>query len=144
MAPIADAPGRLLQMLQPLRQLESNWSVDIAGELASYYDELAGVDFEIDGIAGLDFTDAALVVYHSSCTYSKKVEHLMKLTMSALESAKAKRKAKKGQSRDKKVKSVFWVPCVSSLMFATAETTLVLLRRIMKTPSSLGITGARR
>jgi Condensin II complex subunit CAP-H2 or CNDH2, N-terminal len=117
MAPIDDAPGRLLQMLQPLRQLESNWSVDIAGELASYYEELSGLDFEVDGIAGLDFTDAALVVYHSSCTYSKKVEHLMKLTMSALESAKSKRKAKKGNIRDKKVsfsllRFMYLVACV--------------------------------
>lgn len=105
MARTDDAPSRLLAMLQPLRQLESNWSVDIAAELSTYLEELSGLDFEVDGIGGLDFTDAALVVYHSSCTYSKKVEHLMKLTMSALESAKVKRKAKKGNARDKKVSS---------------------------------------
>lgn len=103
MAPIDDAPGRLLAILQPLRQLESNWSVDIAGELAGYYEELAGLDFEVDGITGLDFTDAALVVHHSSCTYGKKVEHLMKLTMAALESVKVKRKAKKGGAHKGKV-----------------------------------------
>lgn len=102
MAPDESA-GRLLAMLQPLRLLESNWSVDIAGELTGYCEELSSLDFEVDGITGLDFTDAAFVVYHSSCTYSKKVEHLRQLTMSALESAKMKRKTKKGNSRDTKV-----------------------------------------
>ena len=70
MAPDESA-GRLLAMLQPLRLLESNWSVDIAGELTGYCEELSSLDFEVDGITGLDFTDAAFVVYHSSCTYSK-------------------------------------------------------------------------
>lgn len=133
-----DAPGRLLAMLQPLRQLESNWSVDIAGELSSYYEELSCLDFEVDGITGLDFTDAALVVYHSSCTYSKKVEHLMKLTMSALESAKVKRKAKKGNSRDNKVS------ISSSCVLCGLQEKLFAACRLMKTPSWLGTTGARK
>jgi hypothetical protein len=99
-----DVFGKNLAKLQPIRQLENNWSVDIAGELAEYIDELSNMHFEVDGIPDLDFSEAALVVYHSSCTYSKKVEHLYKLAMAALETAKAKSKSK--HSRRKKVSMV--------------------------------------
>lgn len=94
-----DVQGKNLAKLQPIRQLENNWSVDIAGELSEYIDVLSNMNFEVDGIPDLDFSEAALVVYHSSCTYSKKVEHLYKLAMAALESAKAKSKSKTPRKR---------------------------------------------
>ena len=139
-----EAPGRLLAMLQPLRLLESSWSVDIAGELAGYHEELSSLDFEVDGITGLDFTDAALVVCHSSCTYSKKVEHLRQLTMSALESSKMKRKTKKGNSRDKKVpQSIRSRLCLCLCCGDCRRYSCGAHRLKMQTPSSLRTTGAR-
>eukprot|EP00892_Ulva_mutabilis_P008374 jgi/Ulvmu1/5909/UM026_0031.1 len=77
-------------LLQPIRDLEKNWDIDIAGELTDYLEELSQITFEVDGLCNLDFAEAALVVHGSSCTYGKKVEHLFKLTISALENVRQK------------------------------------------------------
>ena len=94
-------------LLQPIKDLEKNWDVDIAGELTDYLEELSGLTFEVDGLANLNFAEAALVVYSSSCTYGKKVEYLMKLTVSALEAAKARHKGGQDKNKSKKVGRLF-------------------------------------
>jgi Condensin II complex subunit CAP-H2 or CNDH2, N-terminal len=91
-------------LLQPIKQLEKNWDIDIASELTDYLEELAGLTFEVNGQANLNFAEAALVVHSSSCTYGKKVDYLMKLTLAALESAKAKQQ-ENGSARKKRVRN---------------------------------------
>lgn len=88
-------------LLQPIRDLEKNWDVDIAGELTDYLEELSQITFEVDGICNLDFAEAAYIVHGSSCTYGKKVEHLLKLTVSALENVRQQRQKKVAGKRRK-------------------------------------------
>lgn len=94
-------------LLQPIRDLEKNWDIDIAGELADYLEELSQITFEVDGICNLDFAEAALVVHSSSCTYGKKVEHLLKLTVSALENVRQKHERKNSGKRRKVRRACF-------------------------------------
>lgn len=88
-------------LLQPIRDLERNWDIDIAAELTDYLEELSQITFEVDGICNLDFSEAALVVHSSSCTYGKKVEHLLKLTVSALENVRHQHQRKLSGKRRK-------------------------------------------
>jgi hypothetical protein len=90
--------SRWALLLQPIKQLEKNWDIDIAAELTDYLEELATLTFEVNGLCSLDFAEAAMVVHSSSCTYAKKVDHLLKLTLAALDSAKAKQ-ANKAKNR---------------------------------------------
>lgn len=92
-------------LLQPIKQLEKNWDIDIAAELADYLEELSVLTFEVNGRKNLDFAEAALVVHSSSCTYGKKVDYLMKLTLAALESSKAKQQENTPASRKRRVRS---------------------------------------
>lgn len=86
---------RWASLLQPIKLLERNWDIDIASELTDYLEELSGLTFEVDGLANLDFAEAAMVIHSSSCTYAKKVDYLLKLTHAAIDSAKAKQTSKK-------------------------------------------------
>lgn len=90
-----EAEPRWASLLQPIKQLERNWDIDIASELTDYLEELSGLTFEVDGLANLDFAEAAMVIHSSSCTYAKKVDYLLKLTHAAIDSAKAKQSSKK-------------------------------------------------
>jgi condensin-2 complex subunit H2 len=111
-------------LLQPIKQLEKNWDIDIASELADYLDELSGLTFEVDGHANLNFAEAALVVHSSSCTYGKKVDYLMKLTMAALESAKGKQQESKSSQKRKVWYLIFY--CFGSIPSCLAvQTSLV-------------------
>lgn len=101
--------GKWAALLQPIKDLEKNWCVDIAGELTDYLEDLSGLTFEVDGLSNLNFAEAALVVHSSSCTYGKKVEYLMKLTTAALEAAKSKHKGSTGNARSKQVRfDIVW------------------------------------
>ena len=93
-------------LLQPIKQLELSWDIDIAAELADYLEELSTLTFEVDGQSNLNFSEAAMVVHSSSCTYSKKVDCLMKLTLAALESAKAKQQESTSAAKKRKVGTV--------------------------------------
>ena len=99
-------------LLQPIKQLEKNWDIDIASELTEYLVELAGLTFEVDGHKNLNFAEAALVVHSSSCTYGKKVDYLMKLTLAALESSKAKQQENTPANRKRRVR----LRCCASVM----------------------------
>jgi hypothetical protein len=64
---IADAElreNRFSYLLQPIRDLAANWSVDIAAELEEYLAELESLTFALEGAHGpsLNFAEAALLI----------------------------------------------------------------------------------
>ncbi|XP_073279681.1 condensin-2 complex subunit H2-like isoform X2 [Primulina huaijiensis] len=79
--------AEFLQTVQPLRDLESNWSVDLAKNLEEYLlklccGEISGID---DSLITVNFTEAALVLQGSAQVYGRKVEYLYSLVLHALE-----------------------------------------------------------
>lgn len=44
-----DEESRFIHLLQPIRDLASNWNIDIAAELADYLEELESITFSFDG-----------------------------------------------------------------------------------------------
>ncbi|CAK9145601.1 unnamed protein product [Ilex paraguariensis] len=73
--------------VQPLRDLESNWAVDLAKNLEEYLlkictGEITGED---DGYLSVNFAEAALLLQGSIQVYSRKVEYLYTLVLHALE-----------------------------------------------------------
>ena len=95
-------------LLQPIKQLDKNWDIDIAAELEDYLHELAGTTFTINDQRHLNFAEAAMMIHSSSCTYGKKVDYLMKLCLAALESAKQQRQQQEaqGSTRRRRVRSL--------------------------------------
>eukprot|EP00727_Mastigamoeba_balamuthi_P005482 m51a1_g1553 hypothetical protein (1366) ;mRNA; r:5781-11319 len=86
---------RYAHLLQPLRDLAENWSVDIAKELEEYIDDLEGVTFAFDDSGkSLNFAQAALLIQGSALVYSKKVEYLYNLVFQALEFITSRRRPK--------------------------------------------------
>jgi condensin-2 complex subunit H2 len=78
--------SRFAYLLQPIRDLAENWSIDIAKELALYLGELEQITFSFDGgHTSLNFTEAALLIQGSTCIYSKKVEYLYNLVLRTLD-----------------------------------------------------------
>jgi hypothetical protein len=92
--------ARFSGLINPIRDLALNWDVDIAHTLEDYLDELEllrlpahllservsdGVTEGGEGLQGLNFAEAALLIQGSTCVYSKKVEHLHNLVFQALE-----------------------------------------------------------
>jgi condensin-2 complex subunit H2 len=104
----AEDSSKWAALLQPIKELEKNWDIDIAGDLTDYLEELSGLTFTVDGLSNLNFAEAAIVVYGSSCTYGKKVEYLLKLTIAALENSRAKQKENQA-SRNRKVRAFPWL-----------------------------------
>ena len=77
---------RYASLLQPLRDLASNWEVDIAESLTEYVEDLQRLQVSIDGgKSTLNFAQAALLIQGSTAVYSKKVEYLHQLVLQALE-----------------------------------------------------------
>ncbi|KAH9618722.1 hypothetical protein KSS87_005474 [Heliosperma pusillum] len=74
--------------VQPLRDLESNWAVDLAQNLEDYLLKIcsgeitAGVE---DAHFSVNFAEAALLLQGSIQVYSRKVEYLYNLVLHALE-----------------------------------------------------------
>ncbi len=66
MAEEADADlreNRFSYLLQPIRDLASNWDINIAGELEEYLEELENLTFAIEGCGpSLNFAEAALLI----------------------------------------------------------------------------------
>ncbi|KAI8476661.1 MAG: hypothetical protein J3K34DRAFT_516252 [Monoraphidium minutum] len=78
--------NRFAYLLQPIRDLASNWDIDIAAELEEYLEELEGITFAIEDCGpSLNFAEAALLIQGTTCVYSKKVEYLHNLVFRALE-----------------------------------------------------------
>ena len=69
--------SRFAYLLQPIRDLSTNWNIDIAQELEEYLSELETLTISFDeGQTTLNFAEAALLIQGSACIYSKKVEYL--------------------------------------------------------------------
>ncbi|KAK4477845.1 hypothetical protein RD792_017108 [Penstemon davidsonii] len=67
--------GRFIQSVQPLRDLQSNWTVDLAKNLEEYLlkicsGEITGAD---DAIISVNFAEAALLLQGSVQVYSRKL-----------------------------------------------------------------------
>ncbi|KAF8057098.1 rpsL [Scenedesmus sp. PABB004] len=80
--------SRFSYLLQPIRDLASNWDINIAGELEEYLEELESLTFTIEGEGAgpaLNFAEAALLIQGTTCVFSKKVEYLHNLVYAALE-----------------------------------------------------------
>ena len=81
-----DAECRYKSLLQPIRDLASNWDVDIAESLEEYLEDLESIQVTLDGgSTHINFAEAALLIQGSTAVYSKKVEYLHGLVLQALE-----------------------------------------------------------
>ncbi|KAJ4969076.1 hypothetical protein NE237_015777 [Protea cynaroides] len=74
-------------IVQPLRDLESNWSVDLAKNLEEYLLKICSGEItgEDDGHLSVNFAEAALLLQGSIQVYSRKVEYLYSLVLHALD-----------------------------------------------------------
>ncbi|XP_073061221.1 condensin-2 complex subunit H2-like [Primulina eburnea] len=79
--------AKFLQTLQPLRDLESNWSVDLAKSLEDYLLKICSgeISGNEDSLSSVNFAEAALVLQGSAQVYGRKVEYLYSLVLHALE-----------------------------------------------------------
>ncbi|QDZ23623.1 putative subunit H2 of condensin-2 complex [Chloropicon primus] len=93
--------GKFKHLLEPIRSLADNWSIDIANELETYLEELEelclvdptqsgrvsqdGGGEEEEGEKAFSFAKAALLVQGSTYVYSKKVEYLYSLVLDCIE-----------------------------------------------------------
>ncbi|KAL8486197.1 hypothetical protein ACS0TY_023047 [Phlomoides rotata] len=78
--------GRFLQTVRPLRDLESNWTVDLAKNLEEYLLKICSgqISGDEDTIFSVNFAEAALLLQGSVQVYSRKVEYLYSLVVHAL------------------------------------------------------------
>ncbi|KAH6780145.1 hypothetical protein C2S52_011382 [Perilla frutescens var. hirtella] len=74
--------GRFLHTLRPLRDLESNWTVDLAKNLEEYLLKICSGQISADEV---NFAEAALLLQGSVQVYSRKVEYLHSLVLHALD-----------------------------------------------------------
>uniref|UniRef100_A0A5B6Z667 Condensin-2 complex subunit H2 n=1 Tax=Davidia involucrata TaxID=16924 RepID=A0A5B6Z667_DAVIN len=88
----ADTGGRF-HTVQPLRDLESNWAVDLSKNLEEYLLKICSGEItgEDDGHLSVNFAEAALLLQGSIQVYSRKVEYLYSLVLHALEFISQKR-----------------------------------------------------
>ena len=84
---------RFSHLLEPIRDLAQNWSIDIASELEEYLTELEEITISFDDGVELDFAEAALVIQGSAVIYSKKVEHLYTLVYNMINQVVEKKRA---------------------------------------------------
>ena len=92
----AGSEARFAHLLEPIRELAQNWSIDIAHELEEYLSELESITISFDDGKSLDFAEAALLIQGSACVYSKKVEHLYALVYNTLNHVVEKKRAAAG------------------------------------------------
>ncbi|XP_068663199.1 condensin-2 complex subunit H2 [Aristolochia californica] len=85
--------GCKFQFLQPNRDLESNWEVNLAKKLEDYLLKICSgeISNDEDGNLSINFAEAALVIQGSIQVYSRKVEYLYSLVLHALEFISQKR-----------------------------------------------------
>ncbi|PSR85103.1 Condensin-2 complex subunit like [Actinidia chinensis var. chinensis] len=88
----AETSGRF-HTVQPLRDLESNWAVDLAKNLEGYLLKICSGEITGDDNANfsVNFSEAALLLQGSIQVYSRKVEYLYSLVLHALEFISQKR-----------------------------------------------------
>ncbi|PHU01743.1 hypothetical protein BC332_31530 [Capsicum chinense] len=86
----ADEENGRIHSVQPLRDLESNWGVDLAKNLEDYLlkicsGEINGETYDDGNHLSVNFAEAALLLQGSVQVYSRKVEYLYSLVVHALE-----------------------------------------------------------
>ncbi|XP_011071435.1 condensin-2 complex subunit H2 isoform X2 [Sesamum indicum] len=114
--------GRFLETVRPLRDLESNWTVDLAKNLEEYLLKICSghISSDEDAIFSVNFAEAALLLQGSVQVYSRKVEYLYSLVLHALDfisqksqedqaaSASAEQGASGAHSAKDEVDDPFW------------------------------------
>lgn len=94
------ANTRFKSLIQPIKDLASNWDIDIAESLNDYLDELESLRISLDGgQTQLNFAEAALLIQGSTAVYSKKVEYLHQLVLKSLEYISNKKSSNKDKDR---------------------------------------------
>jgi len=92
-----DVEARYKELLAPIKELASNWDVDIAEALTEYLEELEEVRVSLDGgRSQLNFAEAALLIQGSTAIYSKKVEYLHQLVLQSLEQITQQKQTARG------------------------------------------------
>lgn len=87
-----EAENRHKHLLEPIRDLAKNWSIDLATELEDYLHELESITISFDGgETNVNFAEAALLIQGSASVYSKKVEYLYNLLYRCLEAVVEKK-----------------------------------------------------
>ncbi|XP_049398990.1 condensin-2 complex subunit H2 isoform X1 [Solanum stenotomum] len=86
----ADEENAKFHTVQPLRDLESNWGVDLAKNLEEYLlkicsGEITSENYDDGHHLSVNFAEAALLLQGSVQVYSRKVEYLYSLVVHALE-----------------------------------------------------------
>lgn len=93
---------RYKYLLQPIKDIASNWDIDIADSLSEYLEELDQLRISVDdGRSCVNFAEAALLIQGSAVVYSRKVEHLHSLVLRSLDCIA--RKTAGSSSKDKQV-----------------------------------------
>lgn len=95
---------RYKYLLQPIKDIASNWDIDIADSLSEYLEELDQLRISVDdGRSSVNFAEAALLIQGSAVVYSRKVEHLHSLVLRSLDCIARKTAAASSSSKDKQV-----------------------------------------
>ncbi|MQM19414.1 hypothetical protein Taro_052418 [Colocasia esculenta] len=91
----AGGSGGRVHILQPNRDLELNWTVDLAKSLEEYLLKICSGEIDGDGMEqghlSVNFAEAAMLLQGSVQVYSRKVEYLYTLVLHALEFISQKR-----------------------------------------------------
>lgn len=88
-----------LEFLQPRRDLQSNWEVDLAKNLEEYLLKICSG--EVPSEHSINFAEAALLLQGSVQVYSRKVEYLYSLVLRVLEFLSQKRQDQHEKARSK-------------------------------------------
>lgn len=91
--PIDGEGSSRFHIVQPLRDLESNWAVDLAKSLEDYLLKICSGEISGGEAANfsINFAEAALLLQGSIQVYSRKVEYLYSLVLQTLEFISQKR-----------------------------------------------------
>ncbi|XP_051152636.1 condensin-2 complex subunit H2 [Andrographis paniculata] len=83
---LPSSSGRFLEAVRPQRDLESNWTVDLAKNLEEYLLKICSGQVSGDDgtVLSVNFAEAALLLQGSVQVYSRKVEYLYSLVLQAL------------------------------------------------------------
>eukprot|EP00466_Bigelowiella_natans_P016215 jgi/Bigna1/74920/fgenesh1_pg.31_\ len=76
---------RFAHLLKPIKDLATNWNINVASELEEYMLTLEEIHTSFDGGKDLNFAEAALLIQGSAGVYSKKVEFLYSLIYQCLD-----------------------------------------------------------
>eukprot|EP00808_Paulinella_micropora_P000067 g11288.t1 len=129
-----DKGSRFGHLLKPIRDLATNWNIDIATELEEYLSELESIVITFDdGETNFNFAEAALLIQGSACVYSKKVEYLYGLLYKTLDVLIQKR------TRDRKQESSVGSDGIDEDMFFDEEPLLLPLDDVLKESKNIDL-----